>query len=456
MRKDNHTLMESAPVAESIITLALPMMLSMIAQMVYNLTDTFFIGQTGDPNMVAGISLAMPLFMVSQGIGNLFAVGAASYISRKLGEKQPEEARRTNSVTFYTTLIVGAVITAALLLFRRPVLHIAGTSEVTYPYTESYFSIISAFIAFAILSIGLSGQCRSEGATNRAMRGTLLGIAANIALDPVFILVFHWGVAGAAWATIIGQIASVGYFIWYFRSKHTTLSIAPSDFKPSRKMYGEIIKIGLPMALSHIIMTLSAILTNRIAASYSDTVVAGSGVSMRITSVSFMLVMALAQGYQPFAGYNYGARNFTRLKAGLRITLIYTTCLSMFFAVFFFFFGKSLIAAFIRDEGTIEAGGAIVKAFVTGLPFLGLQMTLMVTYQALGKPVLSTIVTMGRQCLFYIPLLFILNHYWQFNGYIYSQPIADILTSVVALILSRAVFREMKESENSPASLARP
>jgi putative MATE family efflux protein len=443
MRKDNMALMEKAPVAESIITLALPMMLSMIAQMVYNMTDTFFIGQTGNPNMVAGISLVMPLFMVSQGIGNIFSIGAASYISRKLGEKQNETARHTSAVSFYTTLIAGAVITIALILFKTPILRMIGTSDVTFPYADSYFSIIAYFIVGAIISISLSGQIRSEGATDKAMRGTLLGIVLNIILDPIFILLLGWGVAGAAWATILGQIASALYFIHYFLSKNTLLSIRPRDFKPGALIYREILKIGIPAALSHVIMTFSAIVTNRIAASYSDTVVAANGINQRITSIAFMLIMALAMGYQPFAGYNYGAKNYGRLKAGLKITLLYTTSLAVFFLAIFLIFGRSLTALFIRDEATVQTGSILLRAFVWGLPFMGIQMTLMTTYQALGKPTLATIVTMGRQFLFYLPLLFILNHLWQFNGYIYSQPIADILTSVIALLLSRFVFKEM-------------
>jgi putative MATE family efflux protein len=445
MRKNMIELMETSPVALSIIRLALPMMLGMVAQMVYNMTDTFFIGQTGDPNMVAGISLTMPLFMVSQGIGNIFAVGSASYISRKLGERNMDEARHTNAVSFYTTAIIGVVVTVFLLIFKTPILHRIGTSEITFPYANGYFTIITYVMVFAVLNIGLSGQIRSEGATDTAMRGMIFGIVANIVLDPIFILVLGWGVEGAAWATIAGQIISVIYFIGHFLSKHTMLSIKPSDFRPNKVMYEDILKIGIPAALSHIVMTFCAILSNRIAASYGDHVVAGSGVFFRVCSIAFMLIMALATGYQPFAGYNYGAKNFARLKTGMRITLLYTTGLALFFTAVFLIFGEALIAVFIRDEATVQAGTTMIHAFVWGLPFMGVQMTFMVTFQALGKPVLATIVTMGRQFLFYIPALLILNHFWQFNGYVFSQPLADILTSVIALALSSVIFKEMHQ-----------
>jgi putative MATE family efflux protein len=443
MKYSSLELMETVPAGQSIIRLALPMMIGMIAQMVYNMTDTFFIGQTGDPNMVAGISLTMPLFMVSQGIGNIFAIGASSYISRMLGAKNLTEAKHTNAVSFYTTIVMGCIITAVLFIFKNPVLKSIGTSDVTYSYADDYFTIILAFMVFAIVNIALSGQIRSEGATGKAMNGMLLGIVLNIILDPIFILLFGWGVAGAAWATIVGIIASLVYFLLHFVSKNTMLSIRLADFKPNKTMYAEILKIGVPAALSHIVMTASAIFSNIIAASYGDFVVAAGGITMRVASICFTLVMALAMGFQPFAGYNYGAKNYDRLKTGLKITAVYTTVLCCFFTVVFIIFGRFLITLFIRDELTIETGGRLIRAFVWGLPCLGIQMTMMVTFQALGKPVLATIVTLGRQCLFYLPLLFTLNYLWQFSGYIYSQPIADILTTVIALALSSFIFREL-------------
>jgi putative MATE family efflux protein len=438
--KKNLPLMESTPVWISIIRLALPMMFSMIAQMVYNMTDTFFIGRTGDPNMVAGISLTMPLFLVSQGVGNVFSVGASSYISRMLGAKQTETAKRTNAVSFYTTMLTGAVITAALLLFRRPILRLIGTSGVTFGYADDYFSIISAFTIVAIGCISLSGQIRSEGATATAMKGTLIGILLNIALDPLFILVFGMGTAGAAWATVAGQAASLVYLLLYFSSPNTQLSVHPRDFKPARAMYAEILKIGLPAALSNIVMSFALALRNRMAAGYGDLVVAGMGVTVRVESISFMLIMALALGYQPFAGFNYGAKNYRRLRKGLKVTLIYTTGLALFFVGIFALFGRNLIQFFINDEATVDAGVRFLNAYLFALPVMGVQMTIMVTFQALGKPVLATIVSLGRQCLFYIPLLYILDGFFGFRGFVYSQPIADVCTAVIALFLVRSVL----------------
>jgi putative MATE family efflux protein len=441
----NIELMESAPVAQSIIRLSLPMMLGMIAQLVYNITDTFFIGQTGDPNMVAGISLTMPLFIFTQGIGNVFGVGASSYISRLLGARKKDKAKQTSAVSFYTTICVGLVFTALIFIFKNPVLRLSGASDVTFVYANDYFSIIGAFTVVSLITISLSGQIRSEGATNVAMYGMLIGIVLNVILDPIFILVFGWGAAGAAWATIIGNVASVVFLMLYAASPRSALSISFRDFKPDARLYAEILKIGLPSAISNVVMSFSAAFANRVAANYGDFVIAGKGVTLRVESISFMLIMALAMGYQPFAGFNYGAKNFSRLKSGFRVTLLLSTVLALFFVAFFAFFGKTLIGLFISDSATVDAGWKFMRAFLIGLPVMGAQMTLMVTFQALGKPVLSTIVSLGRQCLFYLPLLFILNHIWHFEGFMYSQPLADILTALVAVLLGLKMFSGLKK-----------
>jgi putative MATE family efflux protein len=449
-------LMEKAPVSTAIVRLALPMMLGSVAQMVYNMTDTFFIGQTGDPNMVAGIALSMPLFMVSQGLGGVFAMGASSYMSRMLGAKNLDEARHTNAVSFYSVIGIGLVMTILLLFLRDPVLRIIGTSEATYPYARDYFSIISNFILFAMVGIALNGQIRAEGAATTAMIGMLIGIVLNIILDPIFILVWGMGVAGAAWATVIGQISSLIYFLFYFLRGKSMLSIKPGDFKPNRTMLAEIFKIGIPSAISNIIFSFVGVVTNITAAGYGDHVIAGSGISMRVTMLSFTLIMALAMGYQPFAGFNFGARNIKRLTAGWKITMLYTTCLGVFFTIIFWFFGRTIMTLFIRDELTIETGSRMMHAFLLGMPFIGLQMTMMVTFQALGKAIQATIINMGRQFLVYLPLLFILTRLFQFNGFIYVQPIADIITTSVSVLMGISLLKSIRSLHREEAAVTMP
>ncbi|MHB9293713.1 MATE family efflux transporter [Hollandina sp. SP2] len=437
-------LMETAPVGTAIIRLALPMIAAMLAQAIYNMTDMFFIGQTGDPNMVAAVSLAFPLFMLSQALGNLFATGSSSYISRMLGAKKNDEARSAASVSFYTALGVGLLVSMVLLIFKIPVLRLIGASDATFTYTDDYFSVVNIFMPVAAGGTVLSGQMRSEGATNRAMTAMFIGIALNIILDPILILWCNLGTAGAAWATVAGQTASFTYGVCYFLSKKTLLSVKLGDYKPNKTMVSQILSIGIPAGLSNIIMSVSNILGNRIAASYGDFVVAGIGVQMRIASLYFMLVFAFAQGYQPFAGFNFGAKKYDRLRKGFKLTLLYATLVCITGSIILRLLGDRFIRFFINDAPTIEAGTAMMHTFVWGLPFIGSQITLMVSFQSFGKSVQAMVITLGRQFLFYIPLLYLLQYLLGFNGFIWAQPVADILTTGIALVLSRPLFRLMR------------
>jgi putative MATE family efflux protein len=436
--------MESAPVLQAIIRLALPMVAAMLAQSIYNMTDMFFIGMAGDPGMVAAVSLAFPIFMLSQALGNVFATGGSSYISRLLGIKNTGEAKNTSSVSFYLSMAAGLLLTVLLYCFKTPIINLIGASEATFAHTEGYYVIVVLFMPFAVTSTLFSGLMRSEGATNKAMILQLIGIVLNIILDPIFILQFGWGTKGAAWATIIGQLASFAYGIWYFCSKKTTLSITLKDNKPNKTLLRELFFIGIPAGLSNVLMSIANILGNRIAAGYGDYVVAGSGVQLRIASLCFMFVFALTMGYQPFAGFNYGAKNFARLKQGFKVTAVLTTIICVTGAVVFFFFGDYLIRFFINDPQTVEAGSSMLRAFIAGLLFMGIQITLMTTYQALGKSTEAMLVSLGRQLLFYVPSLYLLNGFFGFKGFIFALPASDLFTAVLALALSRPLFKIMR------------
>jgi len=445
MKKSRIELMESEPVRTAILRLALPTMLAMGIQLIYNLTDTYFIGQTGDPTLVAGISFASPIFMLIHTIGNIFAIGSASYISRKLGEHDYEEAKRACSVAVYSAVILGLVITAAVVLFISPLMNMLGASPTIYKPTRDYLMIIGASSVILILQVVLAGLIRSEGATGKAMVGMIIGIVLNIILDPIFILVFNMGTAGAAWATVIGALAGLIYFAVHLLSPGTMLSILPKDFKPTKTIYFETLKIGLPSALSSLVMTISSILVNRLIIGYGDFVVAGNGVQMRVSSMFFLFILGLSQGYQPFAGYNYGARKFDRLLSGYKTTLLYSTILALIFTPMFFFFARDMISLFINDPQTIEAGAKMNRAFIIAVPFIGIQFTQMVTFQATGKALKAMTISLGRQCLLYIPLLFTLNHFFGFDGFIYAQPIADILTTGLALAFSASFIKELRK-----------
>jgi Na+-driven multidrug efflux pump len=228
------------------------------------------------------------------------------------------------------------------------------------------------------------------------------------------------GTAGAAWATVAGQTASFVYGLCYFLSKKTLLSVKAADCRPNKTMLFQILAIGIPAGLSNVLISVSNILGNRIAGSYGDFVIAGIGVQMRIASLCFMMIFALAQGYQPFAGFNYGAKNYDRLRKGFKVTVLYATAFCIEGSVILRLFGDAFISFFINDWPTIEAGRAMMHTFVFGLPFIGAQIALIVSFQAFGKSVQAMIITMARPLLFYIPLAYLLDYLFAFNGFIWA------------------------------------
>ncbi len=442
-------LMGNAPVRSAIIRLAVPTMLAAVVQILYNLTDTLFIGMLGDRDLVAAISLAIPLIFILIAFGNIFGIGAASYISRQLGAGNFEEARHSNAVAAYTAAGGGAVLSAVMFIFREPLLSVVGTSADTFAPTAGYFGILIAFGPLLILQITLAGLVRSEGATAKAMWGMIIGVGSNIVLDPIFIFSFGMGIEGAAWATVIGNGLGTLFYLLHFAKGRTVLSIKASDFRPSARIYSQTLEIGIPAALSMLIMSVSFIVGNIFAAGYGDDVVAGFGINQRINSTCIMLIIGLTQGYQPFAGYNFGAKHYHRLAMGLKITMLYSTALSLVFLAAFQIYAREIVSVFLQGDSkeiasSVEAGVKFLKAFSLGLPFIGVQLTFMVTFQATGKAIRALLLALGRQLLLFLPLLLILDNLFGFGGLIYAQPSADVISTIAAALMSISFLANLR------------
>ena len=436
-------IMESYPVPKAILLLAFPSMLAMLVQIIYGLTDTFFIARTGNADMVAAITFAMPIMMVFQAAGNIFAVGGASYLSRKLGERDLAEVKRASATCFYLSVLVGMILTGFFWLYIDKIVRWFGATTGTFQYTKEYLIVMSSMSFLPILQVTLAGLIRSEGATNHAMIGILLGTGVNIVMDYLFIFKMGMGIKGAAIATLIGNGFGVSYYLFYFMYRSSFLSLNYRFFKPDKDMIYNILAIGIPSSLSALIMGFSNVLTNNIGSVYGENVIAANGIQMRLNSVVFFLVMGLAQGYQPFAGYNYGAKNVKRLLSSFKVTLIYGSILSVVCAILLYLFSYQAMALFIDNAQVIRIGQQMIHAFLWAIPLLGVQFTITMTFQATGRAMLAMFLVLGRQLFFFVPLLLILNHYFTFNGYIYAQPVADLATTIVSVLLSVYFVRDL-------------
>lgn len=396
MKQDNMELMTHTPVPKAILTLAVPTVLSTIVSLIYNLTDTYFIGLLDDPIQLGAVSLAFPVFMVIQAVGNIFGNGAPSYISRCLGAGREEEARRTSSVSVYTSTAITLVMTFLCLVFMEPILHVLGASADTAGPTRSYLRVIVGFSFVLTLQVMLPALLRSEGQVKQAVTGMVIGTVLNIVLDPVFILVLRLGAAGAAWATVIGNIFAVIYYLALFLKGKTALSVKFRDFRPSGRIFREVLKIGLPNSISQIIMSFSNIILNNLAAGYGDFVISAYGVAGKLISMVFMITVGYVSGYMPFAGYNYGAGKIKRMLSALKFTILSGTCLCLVLLLPFLGLAPAFVKAFTSNGQIIEVGVAFLRAYAWVVPFMAVQMSMMCTFQATGDAVRAMLVNLGR------------------------------------------------------------
>ncbi len=437
-------LMQDMPVPKAILKLAIPTVLSTIVSLLYNLTDTYFIGLLDDPIQLGAISLAFPVFLVIQAIGNIFGNGAPSYISRCLGAKNYEEVRKTSSVSFYISILTTLLMTVVCFLFMTPILNALGTSSVTIEPTRKYLNVIVGSSVILTMQVILPALLRSEGKIKEAVIGMIIGTALNIILDPIFILGFHLGVAGAAWASVIGNFFAVIYYIIIYTKGHTTLSIKTKYFKPSKQILREVLKIGFPASVAQILMSFSNILLNNLAAAYGDHVISAYGVAGKLISMVYMITIGYVSGYMPFAGYNFGAKNRTRVISAWKFTLLTSTGICIVLLIPFLWLARPFIQAFSSNPEIIDVGIRFLHAQAWALPFMGVQLTMMSTFQAAGQAVKAMIVNLGRQCLFYIPMLYIFNHFWQLTGLMHAQMATDLIITLIAVLLCIPILQELR------------
>lgn len=297
-----------APVAQAVLKNALPAMAAMLMVLVYNLADTFFIGQTHDALQVAAVSLATPVFLIFMAIGTVFGVGGTSVISRALGEGNTDYAKKVCAFCMWSCVIIGIIITALFLLFMDPILTLIGASSDTWEPTKTYLTIVSCSGPFVLISNCYTNVIRAEGKSGIACMGQLLGNLLNVILDPIMILGFHWNIAGAAIATVIGNAAGAVFYIGYFLLGRSSLSIHVKDFTLKDKVCSSVLAIGIPAALGSLLMSVSQIIINSQIAEYGDMAVAGIGVAMKVTVITGMICMGLGQGIQPLLGYCVGGK----------------------------------------------------------------------------------------------------------------------------------------------------
>ena len=442
----NNKVFEEYSISRAMAVMAVPTVLSMLVTIFYNMADTFFVGQTGDANQVAAVSIATPVFLMIMAIGNIFGIGGSSYISRLLGEGNHEKTKNVSSFCFYGSIIAGIVVMLIMLLGMETILKLIGSSVNTVDYTRDYLAYISYGAVFVVISTTFGNVVRSEGAAKTAMVGMMLGTIVNIILDPIMILNMNMGVKGAAIATVIGNICSTLFYVIYLISKRTNLSINPKYFKCGVGIFTGVFAIGLPASINNVLMSTSNIVMNNFLAGYGDNAVAGMGVAMKANMLVVLIQIGLGMGIQPLIGYCYGSRNIERLRRFIRGGIICNVVFGTIITTVYFVFTKQIINIFIKDQGVIDYGIDMLRALMIVGPFIGIMFIFNFSFQAMGKAVPSLILSLSRQGLVFIPVLFIANRLVGLRGIVYAQPIADAVSLIMAFIMFVIIRNNLEKS----------
>ncbi len=435
-----------APVVKAILQMAIPVVLGMMVQVLYNLVDTFFIGRLGDPNQLAAANITTPLFMIMMSVAGIIGMGAASYISRCLGEKDYECANKTISTGVAIVIGLGIIVMVLGLILITPLMKALGASEQTLPFAYDYSFVLLLGSILIMCSFTFGQLLRSEGAAMPSMMGMALGTVTNIVLDPIFIFVLGLGIRGAAIATVLGNAVGVAYYIYYYATGKSTVKISIGNISGDKKIWGQIFGIGTPASVSQLLMSAAMIILNNLAASYGDVVVAGMGVANKIMTIGTFVFMGFAGGCQPLVGYNYGAKNYKRVNEVIKKAMLMMVGIGLTLFVIFGVFAKGLIGIFASDmPQVVDEGVLILRALMWSLLVVGSQMLAMTTVQAFGKAKASLFLSVARQGLFFIPLLFILNRMFGFNGLIYAQPVSDALSLTLSLTVLRLILTKAEK-----------
>ena len=442
-RNNKMELLGNAPISKALLAMGIPTMLGMMVNAIYNLVDAYFVGGLGTSQMGA-ISVVYPLGQVVVGLGLLFGNGSASYLSRLLGNREQEQADRVASTALYSSVAVGAVMIIFSLIFLRPILRLLGATDSIMPYAMTYAGIYVVSCIFNVFNVTMNNIVTSEGAAKTTMFALMAGAVLNIGLDPVFIYTLDMGVAGAAIATAISQIVSTLIYLTFIFRKKSIYSFKMKNCTFTKEIMSEIFKIGIPTLVFQILTSLSISLVNTQAGPYGDSVIAGMGAVTRIVSMGSLIVFGFIKGFQPIAGYSYGAKKFDRLHKAIRTSILWSTVFCVIYGLLLTIFSSRIIAQFTDgDLEMIRVGTQSLR--INGLSFLlfGFYTVYSSLFLALGKGLEGFVLGACRQGICFVPVILILPVFWGINGILYVQPIADVLSAIITIFMALHLHKEL-------------
>lgn len=446
--KTNKPLLGEDPIGKLLLQLSVPATIGMVVNALYNLVDTIFVGRGAGRMAIAGLTIAFPIQMLLMGVAQTYGVGGASIVSRRLGEGKDDEAALVAGSALSISFLSAILLSALGLIFLTPLLKGFGASQAVLPYAREYMSVIfcgSPFLAIAMTGNNLS---RAEGQAKIAMMTMIIGTGLNIILDPIFIFALGMGIRGAAIATVISQFFAFSYIVYFYKSGGSHLPLIQESFYIRFSYVKEMVLLGIPTFVRQSGMSLLAIVINNSLRLYGgDISIAAYGMINRVLMFVFMPLFGVVQGYQPIAGYNFGAKKYDRLAQVNRISFMATTGMALFGFVLIQFLPAFLMGMFTTDKELIGVATSAVRKMTMVLPLIGIQVIGGTYFQSVGKAGPAMFLGLSRQFLFLIPLVLILPKIMGIDGIWYAIPIADILsTALTALWMAISWNKIIKEN----------
>lgn len=439
------------PVSQLLWQFSIPAVVGMIASSLYTLIDRLFVGNIVGADAIAGMSITMPISFVIMAFGVLIGIGSASLVSIRLGEGKRDEAEAILGNAFTLIILISVLVSGAILLNLEGILTLFGASAAILPYAHQFISIILFGSLFQYISFGLSAVIRAEGNPKIAMLTLLINAGINIVLDFVFIYLLGYGLQGTAVATVISQGISATWVLLYFRGKNSVLTLRLKNMPLRSNLVKGIFSIGMAPFAMQLTASVINILFNQALSRYGgDAAIGAFGIINTLVMFILMPVFGINQGAQPIIGYNYGARQYERVKETLKWAVISATLIVTAGFLMVHFFPALLLRAFTSDQELLEIGTHGMYILLLALPVVGFQIVSANFFQAIGKAAISMLLSMLRQVIVLIPLLLILPRFFQLEGVWYASPISDLIAALVTAIF---LLRELRSLNREKVKL---
>lgn len=447
MNSSKIKIMSEENIAKALFKLGMPMVVSMLIMALYNVVDTYFVSGLGK-HSVAAVSVAFPISLIFSGIGLTFGAGAGSYISRLLGGEKKKEADIVATVAMFTSVIIGAITGMTLLFLLTDVLKFMGAIPSIIEIAKKYAIIFIISTMVSTTNVTAGNLAVAQGAAKVSLKAMIIGSVLNMVLDPIFIYGLNLGVNGAAIATLVSQVVTLFIYIIYFKSEKSYIKLKISNFKPTINAYKEILKVGISMFLLQIFSSISMSKISSSASLYGEDAIAAMGIVLRIVTLGTNVVFGYMKGLQPLAGFNYGAKNYKRLNEAIRCCIKYINLFCLVWTILLYIFAPNILSIFGTGESVLKIAVPALRAGVIMFITFGFQFTYSTLYLSMGKALAGGFLSICRQGIIFLPIILLLPKIFGLNGVIYSQAVADLITTIITIPFAIDVRKKLRLNSN--------